>query len=160
MRSISIYLFCDDLILNMSCESNGQNRSNDYVAFLSLFRYERFAFNLRHSGETLLNCPYFIYVVSFVFHYMQLFFFYLMNFKLSKDIIFGASIYELYVQALKNSNPWGWMVYITILHSGLKSERSAIYGRWDRKCCLWKPKINIFWKNFEQNGIEEACAWF
>ena len=87
-------------------------------------------------------------------------FFYLMNFKLSKDIIFGASIYELYVQALKNSNPWGWMVYITILHSGLKSERSAIYGRWDRKCCFWKPKINIFWKNFEQNGIEEACAWF
>ena len=86
-------------------------------------------------------------------------FFYLMNFKLSKDIIFGASIYELYVQALKNSNPWGWMVYITILHSGLKSERSAIYGRWDRKCCIWKPKINIFWKNFEQNGIEEACAW-
>ena len=87
-------------------------------------------------------------------------FFYLMNFKLSKDIIFGASIvYELYVQALKNSNPWGWMVYITILHSWLKSERSAIYGRWDRKCCFWKPKINIFWKKFEQNGIEEACAW-
>ena len=159
MRSISIYLFCDDLILNMSCESNGQNRSNDYVAFLSLFRYERFAFNLRHWRNTSkLSIFYLCSFFRFSLH--ATLFFYLMNFKLSKDIIFGASIYELYVQALKNSNPWGWMVYITILHSGLKSERSAIYGRWDRKCCFWKPKINIFWKNFEQNGIEEACAWF
>lgn len=40
-----------------------------------------------------------------------------MNIKLSKDIIFGAPIYELYVQALKIQTPgdgWSTLQYYTV----------------------------------------------